>query len=100
VCEIDVFVKKRVIYMCYILEMRYTLSCQTLETGEKNIRNEVYAIMSDSRDREKSEKRSMPKNVIRNFGVKWKFFPKKGHSKFFRENFFSVLPNSAPGIRL
>src|SRR6218665_543868 len=51
VCEIDVFVKKRVIYMCYILEMRYTLSCQTLETGGKNIRNEVYAIMSDSRDR-------------------------------------------------
>ena len=78
VCDIDVYVKKIVIYMCYILEMRYTLSCQQAETEEKN------------------EKRS---SEI--FGVKWIFFPKERlFENLFRENFFSVPPNSAPGLRV
>jgi len=38
-CEINVFVKKRVIYMCY------------------NIINEIHEIMSDSRDRVKRQKK-------------------------------------------
>src|SRR6218665_2625852 len=72
------FRKEKSDIMCYILEMKYTLSCQPAETEEK------------------SEKRS---SEI--FGVKWNFFPKeRSFENLFREKFFSVPPNSAPCLRV
>ena len=59
--------------------------------------------ISDSRDREKTDKR---RSVIKKWsstilGVKMGFFSKNNHSKILvRENVFPSPPNSAPSLRL